>query len=68
MYKKYYLPTSDIKNYNVITDGRNCFDRTIKNNLRTYGNFWKIRTGQCDDYTIGCLLDLFYFEKYYKLQ
>ena len=24
-YKKYYLPTTEIKNYNVMIDGRNCF-------------------------------------------
>ena len=44
-------------------DGRNFFDQTLKNNLRTYDNIRKIATGQVDDYTIGCLLDYPYFEK-----
>ena len=66
-YKKYYLPTVVINNYNVIIDGRNVFDQTVKNNLRTYDNIRKIVTGQGDDCTTGCLLDYSYFEKYYKL-
>ena len=41
--------------------------QTIKNDLRTYDNIWKIASGQGDDYTTGCLLDYPYFEEYYKL-
>ena len=66
-YKKYYLPTVVINNYNIIIDGRNVFDQTVKNNLRTYDNIRKIATGQGDDCATGCLLDYSYFEKYYKL-
>ena len=44
----------EIKDYNVMIDGRNFFDQTIKNNLKTYDNIRKIATG--DDYTAGCLL------------
>ena len=65
--KKYYLPTIEMKNYNVMIDGRNYFDQTVRNNLRTYDNIRKIATGQGDDYTTGCLLDYPYFKKYYKL-
>ena len=39
-------------------DGRIFFDQPVNNNLRTYDNIRKITTGQGDDYTIGCLLDL----------
>ena len=39
-------------------DGRIFFDQPVSNNLRTYDNIRKITTGQGDDYTIGCLLDL----------
>ena len=48
-------------------DGRNFFDQTIKNDLRTYDNIRKILTDQGDDYTTGSLLDYPYLEKYYKL-
>ena len=63
-YKQYYLPTVEIKDYNVMIDGRNLFDLPIKNDLQTYDNIRKIATGQ---YTTGCLLDYPYFKKYYKL-
>ena len=48
-------------------DGRNFFDQTIKNDLRTYDNNHKIATGQRDDYTTGCLLYYPYFKEYHKL-
>ena len=66
-HKQYYLPTVEIKDYNVMIDGRNFFDQPIKSNLKTYGNIRKIVTGQGDDYTTGCLLDYPYFKIYYKL-
>ena len=47
----------EIKDYNVVIDGRNLFDQLIKNNLKTYDNIRKIATGEGDDYTTGCLLD-----------
>ena len=40
-----------------MTDGKNFFDKTVKSNMRTYDSIRKIRTGQGDDYTTGCLLD-----------
>ena len=56
----------EIKDYNVI-DGRNFFDKPIRNDLKSYDNIRKIATGQGDDYTTGCLRDYPYFIKYYKL-
>ena len=66
-YTRYYLPLVEIKNYNVVTDGRNFFDQPAKNNLITYGNIWKMATGQGDDYTTGCLIDYNSFNNYYKM-
>ena len=34
-YNQYYLPTVKIKYYNVMVDGRNFFDQSIKNDLKT---------------------------------
>ena len=65
--KQYYLPTGEIKYYNVMIDGRNFFDQPIKNDLKTYDNIRKIATGQGDDYTTVCLLDYPYLKNYYKL-
>ena len=66
-YTQYYLSTVQIKDYNVLIDGRNSFDQPIKSDLKTYDNIRKIATGQDDDYTTRCLLDYLYFKKYYKL-
>ena len=57
VHTKYYLPTVEIKDYNVMIDGRNVFDQPGKNNLIAYNNIRKIAIGQGDDYTTGCLLD-----------
>ena len=42
---KYHLPTVEIKDYNVMNDGKNLFDQPVKNNLRTYDNIREISTG-----------------------
>ena len=54
---RYYLPTVEIKDYNIIINGENFFDQPIKNIKVTYENIRKIAIGQGDDYTTGCLLD-----------
>ena len=71
-YKQYYLPTVEIKDYNVVIDSRNLFNnlinnKIIKNYLKTNDNIRKTATGQGDDYITGCLLDYPFFKKYYKL-
>ena len=65
--KKYYIPNVEIKDYNVVIDGKNFFDQSVKNDKVTYENIRKIATGQGDDYTTSCLLDYTYFKKYYKM-
>ena len=65
--KRYYISNVEIKDYNVMTDGKNFFDQPIKNNKLTYENIRKIATGHGDNYTTGCLLDYIYFKKYYKM-
>ena len=64
---QYYLPTVEIKDYNIMINGENFFDQPIKNNKITYDNIRKIATGQGDDYTTGCLLDYPYFANTYKM-
>ena len=65
-HKQHCLPTVEVKDYNVMIDGRSFFDQPIKNDLKTYDNIRKIEIGQSDDYTTGCLLDYPYFKKHYK--
>ena len=64
---QYYLPTVEIKDYNIVINGENLFDQPIKNNKVTYDNIRKIATGQGDDYATGCLLDYPYFANTYKM-
>ena len=65
--KRYYFPNVEIKDYNVMIDGKKFFDQPVKNNKVTYENTRKVATGQGDDYTTGCLLDYIYFKNYYKM-
>ena len=63
-YKWCHLPIVEIKDYNVMIDGRIFFDQLIENNSRSYDNIWKSVIGQGDDCTTGCLLDYLHFKKY----
>ena len=63
----YYLPSVEIKNYNIVINGENFFDQPIKNKKITYDNIRKIATGYGDDYTTGYLLDYPYFIETYKM-
>ena len=67
IYKQYFLPTGEIKDYNVVIDGRNFFDQPIKIDLKAYSNIRKIVTSEDDNYTITCLLDYPFSKKYCKL-
>ena len=64
---QYYLPTVEIKDYNIMINGENFYDQPIKNNKDTYKNIRKTATGQGDDYTTGCLLDCPYFADTYNM-
>ena len=66
-YTQYYLPTVEIRDYNVMINRRNFFDQPITNHLKTYDNIRKIVTAQGDDYTTGCLLDYPYLKKHNNL-
>ena len=62
-----HLPKVEIKDYNVMFDGKIFFDQPVNSDLKTYENIRKVATGQGDDYTTGCLLNYTYFKKYYKM-
>ena len=48
-------------------NGRNFFDQSGKNHLRTYDNIRTIAISQGNDYTTGCLLDYPHLKEYCKL-
>ena len=64
---KRYLLNLEIKDCNVMIDGKNLFDQPVKNNKITYENIRKIATGQGHDYTAGRLLDFTYFKENHKV-
>ena len=66
-YKRYFLPTAEIKDCDIMIDEIKFFNQPIKNDLITYENIGKIATGPGDEYITGCLLDYNYFKNYYKM-
>ena len=65
--QEYYLPKVETKDYNFMIDGKNVFDQSVNNDIRTYDNIRKFSTIQADDYATGCLLDYNYFKENYKM-
>ena len=63
----YNLPKVEIKDCNVMIDGKNFFDQLVESDLKTYDNIIKIATGQRDDYRTSCMLDYNYFKEQYKM-
>ena len=41
-YKKYFFPRGEIKNYNVLTDGRNFYDQPINDIIKQYDEVRKV--------------------------
>ena len=65
--QKYFLPRVEIKNYNVLIDGRNFYDQPINDLIKQYDEVRKVSTGQGDDYATGCLLNYAHFKENYRL-
>ena len=64
-FSKYYIPNVQIKDFDVLIDGKSFFDMAIKDDKETYEQI--IEMGRNNDYTTGNLLDYEYFSKHYKL-
>ena len=61
--ESHYISNVELKDCNIMIDGKNFFDQTIKDNKVTYENIRKrSKLGQGDDYTTGCLLDYPHFK------
>ena len=61
-FSHYYVPNVEIKDFNVLIDGKSFFDLPVKNEEEAYE---KIIDN--NDYTTGNLLDYAYYKKHYKL-
>ena len=62
--KRYYVSNVEIKDYNVMINGKNFFDQPVKNDKVKCENIRKIACQIIENY---CLLDYTYFKKYYKM-
>ena len=65
IFLKYYTPTIEIKEFNVVIDGKIVFDVPIKYKEQTYQRI--IEMGRNNGYTTGNILDYEYFSNHYKL-
>ena len=65
--RRYYLPKSIIKNYNVITDEKKLYDQQPDSDIKRYEKMRKLTTGQGEDCTTGCLLNYEYIKNHYRL-
>ena len=64
-FSEYYVPNVQIKDFNVLIDGKSFFDIPIKNDEGKYKQI--IEMGRNNDYTTGNLFDYEYFSKHCKL-
>ena len=65
--KNQFLPRGEIKNENVLIDGRNVYDQPFNDLIKQYDEVRKVSTGHGNDYTTGPLLDYAYFKDNYRL-
>ena len=65
-YYTYYMPTVEIKDYNILIDGNAFFELPIKDIEETYEKIIQI-TDNSGFYTKRNLLDYEYFKEHYKL-
>ena len=64
-FSKYYVPKVEIKDFNLLIDGKSFFDVPVKNKEKAYEKMMSISKN--NDYATGNLLDYEYFSKHYKL-
>ena len=64
-FSKYYLPKVEIKDFNVLIDGKPVFEIPVKNKEEAYEAIIEITKN--NDYTTGNLLNYYYFKYHYQL-
>ena len=64
-FSKYYVPKVEIKDFNVLIDGKSFFENPVKNKEEAYEAI--IEMSKNNDYTTANLLDYYYFKDHYKL-
>ena len=64
--RRYYLPSAEIKDYNVLIDRKNFYDQNVNNSTVRYNELLKRTTGRPEDYSTGCILAYYYYIKCFK--
>ena len=64
-FSHYYVPNVEIKDFNVLIDGKSFFDLPVKNEEEAYEKIVEISNN--NDYTTAILLDFAYFKENYRL-
>ena len=64
-FSHYFVPNVEIKDFNVLIDGKSSFDLTVKNKEKAYKKI--IEMSWNNDYATGNLLDFVYFKENYRL-
>ena len=66
-HKKYYQPTVEVKQYNILIDDGNFYDQNVNDSITRYNKLLKLTSGKGEDYTTGCLLDYYYYLKSFNI-
>ena len=64
-FSNYYVPKVEIKDFNILIDGKQFFEIPVKNTEEAYEAIMEMSKNS--DYTTGNLLDYEYFSKHYRL-
>ena len=64
-FSRYYVPNVEIKDFNILIDGKSFFDLPAINKEEAYEK--TIEMSRNNDYTTGILLDFAYFKENYRL-
>ena len=64
-FSHYYVPNIEIKDFNVLIDGKSFFDLPVKNEEEAYEKI--IEMSKNNDYITGNLLNFAYFKENYRL-
>ena len=64
-FSHYYVPNVEIKDFNVLNDGKSSFDFPVKNKEEAYKK--NIDMSNNNDYATGKLLEFAYFKENYNL-
>ena len=64
-FSHYYVPNVEIKDFNVLIDGKSFFDLPVKNEEEAYEKIMAMSNN--NDYTTGNLLHFAYFKENYRL-